>query len=351
MSVNSIQPHAPMMRSTPPPEPPITPSTPPSPQQPTPPAHPLPPAAPAPPVPAPAPDQLDVLIASSENPPAGQGLSHSQKIVVLVSAIIILALGATVVFLLSGKSISGWEVLAASNSAAELSADTSNMSSNVKSMEAATTLAGLNSINTSISTKLTDAQKQYNLLLTSPVLKDTQTDTAFNTLRAKWGPYSAFVRGTSSDYKSLGPILIELSNAQESALNSSRQANADLPAELAQYQTLVTTTSQQISFLKMQTTVDQQTLAALDTYIKNSNDAIAQAKADVASGKGINVITSDITNIAAAATAFSNAQKALASSAATTLQQDDPTNAIDQLNTALGGLSTRVGQKPAKDSI
>lgn len=379
MDANFIQPHAPMQpRPAPvpsvPPEPPVaptpsvasplpvaaampvaqattTPSPPPLPAPVTPitltppisNVAPTPLIAPEPPVTPPEPpDPIDVLIASSENPPSTGNLSRGQRIAVAVSAVIMLALGVTVIFLLNGKSITSWEVLAASNSAAEMRTDTTGMSSSVKSMEVATTLTDLNSTNASLASKLVDAQKQYNLLLTSPVLKDGQTNTAFTAFKAKWAPYSAFVRGTSSDYKTLGPILVALSNAQESALSASRQSNGNLSAELAQYQALITTTSQQISFLKMQTTVDQQMVAALDTYIKNSNDAIAQAKADVASGKSLNVITGDITNIAGAATTLSNTQESLASSAAATLQQDDPTNTLNSFITALNGLSTRV---------
>jgi hypothetical protein len=270
-------------------------------------------------------------------------LTTIEKLAIAGLAVLTITLTATVVMAVSRNTITNWDVAAANNSAAELSADVSEATSNLKTMESATTTTDFTTASVGLASEISDAQKQYNILQTSPVLKDAGTNSKFTPLKAKWSSYASFVQGTSSDYKTLGPLLVGLNSSQQNVLSASRQTS-NLPAELTQYQSLITTTSQQIAPLKMLTAPDQQMLAALETYIKSSNTSIAQAQTDVSHNKGINVISADITTIAAAAAVFSNTQDSLITSGSSTLMQLDPSNSISTFIAALSDLSNRVNQ-------
>jgi LytS/YehU family sensor histidine kinase len=211
----------------------------------------------------------------------------------------------------------------------------------------ATSLPNFTTADTSLSNSTANAQKQYSILQESPILRDAQVNSKFKALKDRWAAYMTFVQNTSDDYKTLGPLLVELNNSQQSAMTASQHTNGNLIVELAQYQALVTETSQQANSLNMLTNPDQQMLSSLKTYVKSSNLGIAQAQSDVSAGKGLSMVTADLASLASSATTFSNAQNSLTSASSAELQNLDPSTQINAFINAINGLSSRINQQPA----
>lgn len=259
-----------------------------------------------------------------------------------VGAVLLVALTAAVTLLISRNSLSDWDVLAAGSAAASLSSDVSTINTSIKALETATNKTDLDQASATASDKLTDAQKQYSLIQKSPVLQDNRAGKSFTSLKAAWGKYTSFVDATLTDYKTLGPTLIDLSNAQQDVLAATTQASgSNVDAQLMHYRTALTTAYRQVTTQKMKTVPDQQLVDALKTYLNTSDTVIARTQDDLASHKSATVITADFTSLATAATLFSDTQVSLTTPEPNQLKQLDPTKQLGDLTSALKTLSER----------
>lgn len=274
-----------------------------------------------------------------------QNPSYKLKIGIIVIAFLMIVTSVIVTLVFTHNAISSWDVLSAGNSATELSSDLSNIDSEAKSLETSSTLSDFGAISNSVSKYIGDAENQFNLLKMSPVLRNSQVRNSFTAFKNKWSAYDTYVMGTANDYKTLGPILVELNDDQQSALMTSRSMSANFATELVQYSTLINSIGQQASSLSMQTLPDQQLINNLKEYIKSSNVGITQAQSDLSASKGVNVITTDVTSIAAAAATFSNEQNDWASSSYMLLQRKEPSSQITVLISAIKSLSKSATQQ------
>jgi hypothetical protein len=279
-----------------------------------------------------------------QNQPISAPTRNRQKLLIFGVAVLLIFVSVTATIIATRNSLSSWDVVAAGNSASELSSDTARINTTAKSIVTASSLTDFSAISQTLSKSISDADIQYDILRTSPVLKDAGIATKFTVFRAKWGAYVNYVNGTSADDATLGPLLIELSSSQQSVLAASREASGNMAAELVQYQAVITAIERQTTSLSMQTAPDQQLMSQLQTYVKSSDAGIAQAQSDLTHNRGQNAITADITTIAAAATTFSNNQDAWTNSSYSTLQNLDPSSDLSNLISALNSLSKRIGQ-------
>jgi hypothetical protein len=161
-------------------------------------------------------------------------------------------------------------------------------------------------------------------------------------LQSKWANYDDFAWGTQKDYQTIGPALVQLYNAQQSADAVNRAGATSLASQLDQYQSILNSTKSQIAGLKMKTLPDNQLLSALNTYVSDSTANVTQTKADLAAKKSASVIYGDITATAAIAGTYSAAEDAAMNASNDTAKQLDPTNSISALVSALSTLSAHV---------
>lgn len=267
------------------------------------------------------------------------------KIGIAAVACVMIAVSVAVTLVVTQDTISSWDVLSAGNSATELSSDMSNIDSAAKSLETASTLGDFSTISSTMTSHISDADDQYQLLAISPVLKNGQVRSDFAALQRQWTAYDGFVRSTASDYKTLGPLLVELNNDQQSALSASKSSSSNLGTELVQYATLVNAVGQQGTSLSMLSEPDTQLVANLETYVKSSDESIAKAQSDLSGGRGVNVVSADITGIATAAATFSNQQDSWATSSYALLQQKEPSSQMATLIASIKNLSKSVSQQ------
>ncbi len=232
-------------------------------------------------------------------------------------------------------------MLAANNSASELGLDVTDVAADVSSMTSATSVPEFNTASMALSSDMTDANKQYQLLKDSPVLKNATIKSTFATLQNKWPAYIDFAQGTYNDYKVLGPLLINLTNSQQAIQSAERQPSASLSVEIGQYMTLMSTTGKQAASLKMQTGPDQQLLSDLRTLVSSSNAALAQTASDAAHGKSASVIAADGANVVAPATAFSNDQLSLGNAAVAQLKALEPSSTLTAFTQAVSNLADK----------
>jgi hypothetical protein len=179
---------------------------------------------------------INSAVATGVIDPAPRGPMFTRKRIVafLGGEIVLFGIIIFVSIALSSNSISNWDVAAADSSTVELNVDTTNINTDIKAMVAATNVLSLNTTSSAISRQISDAQKQYNLLSTSPALKNKAVASHFADVKTAWTRYISFVQGTVADYKNLGPVLVDLTNSQQSLLAASRQSSSNLSAELKQ---------------------------------------------------------------------------------------------------------------------
>lgn len=287
--------------------------------------------------------QLDI-IGATPNPSAPEipsvKNSHTRlKLIIVAAAIVMIGVSSGATVIVSRNSISSWDTLAADNSASELRSDVSNINTKVYSVQSTSSLPDFSQLSSSISTSITDAQRQYSELSTSPVLKSEQVSAKFISVKQKWNAYAKYVQGVSGDYKTLGPLLVQLNNAQQSALSMSRQPASSLGTELIGYKNLLDAVGQQSGSLKMQTNPDSQLLNQLDTYISSTNKDITNTQSDLSQRANLNKVSADITDIATVAATFSNDETSWGSQSYSNLQQLDPSAAIKTYDAALSAIS------------
>lgn len=249
-----------------------------------------------------------------------------------------------VTMLVTGNNITSWDVLAAGNSSTQLGSDVSSINADLKALETVSNPADFNTYNSGLESKISDADKQFDIISKSPVLKDAQVKKKFQSLKSKWGKYDDFAWSTQKDFKAIGPALVQLYAAQESAAAVNRQGTTSLPVQLDQYQAILDATKKQVSGLKMQNKPDSDLLSALDTYIQASTGNVSQTKADLAARQNAGVIYTDIGATASIAGTYSAAEDAAMNASNAMAVQLDPSSDISALISSLTTLSSRVNQ-------
>ena len=262
---------------------------------------------------------------------------------IAVFAIVVLIAGGGVAYLLLlAKPITSADLTTATTAATNMNSDLTDAALALTTISVGSdSLTDLNSQLSTMTSKLNDAQTQFNAVKDSPVLHDSATNKAFQALNTKWQPYVAFLQNSGTDYKTMGPVAVNLQAGLDAATKLPTDNNAQYAAYLAALSAAVNTAQTQAAGLHMTLTGDQQTVTALKTYLRAASADTIKAKADL-SRNDLSAVYDDENNLDSAQETFQKTSDAATQQLNDQEKSLDPSQQITDFLNALTTLATKV---------
>ncbi len=265
------------------------------------------------------------------------------RIAVVVGGLVVLGgllFGAYLLF--GSKPITLQDVTAATNTVSSLDSDITNANLALADMTSTTSTKTLTTDIANLNSNINDAQKQYDLLKKSPVLGDSNTDTKFKAVENKWGPFITYLQNTSSDYKVLGPVVVQFTNNLQNLSNNPPTTDAQLATYLANFKNFINIADAQIKNVKMKVTADQHTVTALTSYLQNISSSVGSAQSALSGGKDISIVYNDLSQVATDETTYENSIQSITNAANIEQSKLDPSDQINAFTNSLSSLASKV---------
>lgn len=244
--------------------------------------------------------------------------------------------------LFGNKPITFQDITSATNTVSSLDSDITNADLALSDMTSTTNTKTLSTDISNLNSNISDAQKQFDILKKSPVLGDSSTDAKFNAVENKWGPFITYLQNTSSDYKVLGPIVVQFTNNLQNLSNNPPTTDAQLATYLANFKNFITIAESQIKNVKMKVSTDQQTVTALSSYLQSISSSVSGAQSALSNGQDIDTVYNDLSQVATDETTYENSIQSITNAANAQQSKLDPSNQINAFTSALATLASKV---------
>ena len=260
----------------------------------------------------------------------------------VAGGVVLLALLASGAFWLLAQRISAKDVATAEATMSTLnsdllSVDTAMTELNGTSPSDATVKASL----TTLHSKFSDAEKQYNSLAGLKVQHNKAVKAAYSEVQTKWKPYDSFLQGDIADLSALAPKIADF-DAQATALSAHSPATvAALKGYLTDYKQLIDGMITTITGVRVTVPENQQVVTAFTTFLQSSSAAIGTAQTDLNAGKSGSVVQADINKIFTAESTLGASSDTATAALDKRNKSLNPSAAFSKLQTAINQLTPK----------
>lgn len=260
---------------------------------------------------------------------------------VIGAAIIVVAAVGFVAFSQMNK-ITKDDATEARQNALAISDDMYSVESALSYSSGAKTSSELDSKMSLAENKLADADKKYNAIKDSRVLKDKKVKEKFDAVDKKWKDYIAFAKDSVKDTKAFYPTIIDFTDKTSTLGKSNPTTTAELNSYLSQYKTIVTDTSTKMKSVKLVVAENKKLQGKTQEYLDKTASLINTAQTDLSSGKKSYEVLSDIYDIQSASYDFSDDVYSIEKEIDNKGKQLDPSTEFDALLSALSDLYVKL---------
>jgi hypothetical protein len=218
-------------------------------------------------------------------PPARPSRRHMFsffEITIIVS--IVITLGIILYFRVISPPITSQQIAQAEDATSYLQQDSRDTLVALSSASDANTAAFVNDYTQQANAKLSDAQKQVNILEKSPVQRNGTVKKSFIAFQAKWGPWSTELQNSAHDIQVSSPVQIQLDNNYHASKTAFKYTAAQLTAYIPKQLQQVASYEQQIKTIHPKLAYYQQILSAQQTYLQSTSKDWSTAESQLSSG-------------------------------------------------------------------
>jgi hypothetical protein len=240
--------------------------------------------------------------------PAGLPATQPNKqkkllIVAIVALAAIILIGGVAMLLKLSSGVKYADVTAAHRTATTLGDDINAVSSAMNALDVTGGSSNVSSSVATINSKLTDAQKQFDMLKKSPVQRDKDVKQKFAAFDAKWAPFVTYIKNSSKDMQVVGPIMADFEDKLQVLLSKPPTTPAALTTYLTSYKALIDDANTKIATIHMNITENQQVVDELKSFLSASSTSISAAQHDLAANN-MSAVNTDLLKVETSETSF-----------------------------------------------
>lgn len=254
--------------------------------------------------------------------------------------VLVLAVGGFMLYMLS-KSIKPKDINTAQSASSALRTDINDITDSFNDMDVSSDSNKVNDAVNVIDTKLTDAEKQYNTLKSSPIQHDKDVQQKFAAFSAKWPAFVTYLRDNSKDMQAISPILTDLGDKSSALASKPPKTNAELTTYLTSYKAILEEANNKVKNVQLKVAENQQLVAALKTFLESSTASVTKAQQDLAAGNA-SAASSDLLKVQDSESTFVSKGKDIEDKISQKRDQIDPLDEYRAFASQLNKLAVKV---------